>query len=92
MSKRWALRREPVRTETLRNVLQLLLEWGLVALLANDKLSIDTLLRDVEVLDIEETIFADGLDEVLSEFLLSLWRTVKAEIDSYKVCPVKILL
>ena len=92
MSKSRALRREPVRTETLRNVLQLLLEWGLVELLANGKLPIDTLLRDVEILDIEETIFADGLDEVLSEFLLSLWRTVKAEIDSYKVCPVKILL
>lgn len=61
-------------------------------MLADSKLPIDTLLRDVEVLHIEEPVLAHSLDEALRELFVALWRAVEAEVDGDKVGPIEILL
>lgn len=80
------------RTEALGSILQLLVQRRLVQVLADGKLPVDTLLRDVEVLYIEEPVLAHSLDEALRELLLALWRAVEAEVDGDKVSPIEVLL
>ena len=79
-------------TEALRDVLELLLEGQLVKLFAKCELAVDALLRDVEVLHVEEPILADGLDERLRELLLALGRREEAEVESEQRRPVEVLL
>lgn len=52
-------------TETVRDVFELLLERKLVEALSERELPVHLLLRDVEVLHIEEPILSDGLNESL---------------------------
>ena len=58
----------------------------------NGELSVDMLLRNVEVLDVEEAIFTNGLDQSLCELLPAFWGAVKAKVDRDQICPVEILL
>jgi len=68
----------------------LLLEREVVQVTTDRKLVVDTLLRDVEVLDVEEAFLANGGDEGTSEFLLAFWGRVEGEIDGDQVGPVKV--
>ena len=65
------------RTKSLWDVLQLLLERSLVESLAERELTVDALLRDVEVLHVEETFLADGVNEGLCELLLAFCSAVQ---------------
>jgi len=56
----------------LDGVLFLLLEWEIVKVTTDSKLAVDTLLRDVEVLDVEEAPLSNGGDEGMGELLLAL--------------------
>lgn len=49
-------------------------------------------LRDVEVLYIEEAILANSFDECLSELVFAFRSIEEGEIDGNEVGPVKILL
>ena len=80
------------RTEVLRHILQLFLDRELVELLAERELAVDTLLRDVEVLHVEEAVLANALDERLRELLLALRGGIKTEVERDKVRPVQIFL
>ena len=80
------------RTEVLRHILQLFLDRELVELLAERELAVDTLLRDVEVLHVEEAVLANSLDERLRELLLALRGGIKTEVERDKVCPVQMFL
>ena len=64
----------------------------LVELLADRELAVDALLRDVEVLHVEEAILANGPDELRSELLVALRGAVPAEVESDEVGPVEVLL
>ena len=57
-------------------VLQLLLKRQVVELAAKSKLSIDFLLADVEVLDVEKANMLSSVGQLFSELLLAL-RSVK---------------
>ena len=74
----------------LDSVLLLLLEWEIVKVTADSELVVDTLLGDVEVLDIEETLLANGSDKGTSELLLALRGRVEGEVDGDQVGPVKV--
>ena len=76
----------------MRDILELLLEGGLVQLLANSELSVDALLRDVEVLHVEEPVLPDGLDERLRELLVPFRRSVQAEVKRNEIRPREVLL
>lgn len=79
-------------TEALGNILQLLLHRQVVETLSNRELAVDALLRDIEVLHVEEPIFAHALDECLGELLLALGRAEQAKVEGDEVRPVKIFL
>ena len=74
----------------LDSVLLLLLEWEIVKVTADSELVVDALLGDVEVLDIEETLLANGGDKGTSELLLALRGRVEGEVDGDQVGPVKV--
>ena len=74
----------------LDSVLLLLLEWEIVKVTADSELVVDALLGDVEVLDIEETLLANGSDKGTSELLLALRGRVEGEVDGDQVGPVKV--
>lgn len=80
------------RTKSLWDVLQLLLERSLVEFLAERELTVDALLRDVEVLHVEEAMFADSGDEGLRELLFAFWRVEQSQVDGRKICPFELLL
>lgn len=83
---------DSARTQAIGNVLQLLLKRCVVEFLANGKLTVDAFLGDVEVLDVEEAILANGLDEGLCELFLAFGSVVEAEIDGDEVRPLEISL
>ena len=66
-------------------ILQLLLRWDLIEALANGELTINSLLRDVKVLDIKEALLANALKQYLRELLLAFGSTVQREVDRQKV-------
>lgn len=80
------------RTKSLWDVLQLLLERSLVEFLAERELTVDALLRDVEVLHVEEAMFANSGDEGLRELLLAFWRVEQSQVDGRKICPFELFL
>ena len=49
-------------------------------------------MRDVEVLHVEEAVFAHGPDELRSELLVTLRGAIRAEVESDEVGPVEVLL
>ena len=49
-------------------------------------------LRNVKVLDVEKALLAQGLDEGLGEFLLSLGSAILGKVKSDKLRPVEIFL
>ena len=55
----------------LDGVLLLLFEWEIIKVTADSKLAVDTLLRDIEVLDVEETFLANSGDEGAGKLLLA---------------------
>ena len=73
-------------------MLLLLLEWEIVKVTADGELAVYALLGDVEVLDIEETLLANGGDEGASELLPAFWSGVEGEVDGDQVGPVKVSL
>jgi hypothetical protein len=54
-------------------VLQLLLKRQVIELATKSKLSIDFLLADIEVLDVEEANVLSCICQLLSKLLLALW-------------------
>lgn len=81
-----------LHTEALRDILEFLFDRDVVKTLANGKLAVNSLLRDVKVLHVEETILANALNECLRELLLALGGAEQAEVQSDEICPVKIFL
>ena len=79
-------------TEAGRYVFQFLLEGEVIQLLADGELAVHALLRDIEVLDVEEAILARGLDESLRKLLLALGCGQEREVESDEVRPVEVLL
>lgn len=82
----------PLLTKSLRDILELLIQRGLVQLFADGELTVYTLLRDVEVLHVEEPILADRLNERLRKLLLALWGVVQTQVDGDQVRPIKVCL
>ena len=70
----------------------LLIKRKFIKLFPQCKLSINTLLRNVEVLHVEETILANSLDESVRELLVPLGRSIQTEVESDEVRPIKVLL
>lgn len=68
----WDITIELSLVESLCGVLLFLPEWEIVKVTTDSKLAIDTLLGDVEVLDAEEALLANGGDEGACELLLAL--------------------
>lgn len=71
-------------------MLLLFLEWEIVKVTADGELAVYALLGDVEVLDVEETLLANGGDEGVGELLLALRGGVEGEVDGDQVGPVKV--
>ena len=71
-------------------MLPLFLEWEIVKVTADGELAVYALLGDVEVLDVEETLLANGGDEGVGELLLALRGGVEGEVDGDQVGPVKV--
>ena len=71
-------------------MLLFLLESEIVKVTSDGKLAIDTLLGDVEVLDVEKAFLAHGSDEGTGELLLALRGGVEGEVDGDQVSPVKV--
>ena len=67
-----------------------LLKREIIKVTTNRKLAVDTLLGDVEVLDVEEALLANGGDEGAGKFLPALRGGVEGEVDGDQVGPVKI--
>lgn len=80
------------RTYTSRDIFPLFLERKFIKLPTQCKLPIHTLLRDVEVFDIEEALVTQSRDQNLCLLLLSLLCAEATEIDGDQVCPVKVFL
>ena len=76
--------------EPFDGVLSLFLEWEIVKVATDSKLTVDTLLRDIEVLDVEEPLLSNGGDEGAGEFFLAFRSGVEREVDGGQVCPVKV--
>jgi hypothetical protein len=68
----------------------LLFEWEIVKVTTDGKLAVYTFLGDVEVLDVEEALLADGSDEGTGELLLALRGGAQREVDCDQVGPVKV--
>ena len=49
-------------------------------------------MRNVKVIDIEKALLAQGLDEGMGEFLLSLGSAILGKVESDKLGPVEIFL
>ena len=58
-----------------------LLKREIIKVTTNRKLAVDTLLGDVEVLDVDEVPLANGSDEGTGELLLAFWGGVEGEVD-----------
>jgi hypothetical protein len=69
-------------------VLQLLLKRQVVELAAQSELSVDFLLADREVLDVEEADMLGSIGQLLDEVLLALWSVKQAQVKSDKLGPV----
>ena len=67
-----------------------LFEWEIIEGATDSKLAVDVLLGDVEVLDVEEALLANGSDEGACELLLALRCGVEGEVDGDQVGPVKV--
>ena len=67
-----------------------LLEWETIEVTTNRELAVDTLLGDVEILDVEEALLANSGDEGAGELLPALRSGIEGEVDGDQVGPVKI--
>ena len=62
-----------------------LLEQEIINVTTDCILAVDTLPRDVEVLDVDEIPLANGSDEGTGELLLAIWGGVEGEVDGDQV-------
>ena len=62
-----------------------LLEQEIINVTTDGILAVDTLLGDVEVLDVDEIPLANGGDEGTGELLLAFWDGVEGEADGDQV-------
>ena len=74
----------------LDSVLLLLLEWEIVKVTADSILAVDTFLGDVEVLDVEEPLLANGSNEGVGELLLAFRGGVEGEVDGDQIGPIEV--
>ena len=74
----------------LDRVLFLLLEWEIVKVTADSILAVDTFLGDVEVLDVEEPLLANGSNEGVGEHLLAFRGGVEGEVDCDQIGPIEV--
>ena len=63
---------------------------GSVKVAADSILAVDTLLGDVEVLDVEETLLVNGGDEGAGELLLASRDGVEGKVDGDQIGPIEI--
>ena len=78
--------------EPLDGVLSLLIEWEIVKVATDSKLTVDTLLGDIEVLDVEEALLANGSGEGAGELLLAFRSRVEGDINGDQISPVEVSL
>ena len=76
--------------EPLDGVFLFLLEREIIKVTTNRKLMVDTLLGDVEILEVEEALLANGGDEGAGKLLPAFRGGVEGEVDGDQVGPVKI--
>lgn len=69
-------------------VLEFLLQRQSIELPSKGKLSVDLLLRDVEVFDVKEANFRDGMVQLLDELLFAARPVELAEVEGDKFRPV----
>lgn len=74
----------------LDGVLLFLSEREIVKVTTDSKLAIDTFLGDVEVLDVEEALLANGGDEGAGQLVLALRSGIEGKVDGDQFGPVKI--
>lgn len=85
----WAVTVVVATHESIRIVvLELLFERQRVELASQSELSIHLLLGDVEVLDVEEAHFGDGVIQLFDEFFLAAGLVELAQVESDELRPV----
>ena len=89
-SASWDIAIELSLVKTLDRVFLLFLEREIVKVAADSKLAVDALLGDVEILDVEEALLANGSNQGPCEFRLSFRGVAQGKIDCDQVGPVKI--
>lgn len=89
-SASWDIAIELSLVKTLDRVFLLFLEREIVKVAADSKLAVDALLGDVEILDVEEALLANGSNQRPCEFRLSFRGVAQGKIDCDQVGPVKI--
>lgn len=90
MVYRFYVRNEEINrlTEAFCDILALLFQREVEEFIPKTKLPVHAILRNIEVLHVEETLLADGLDESLGELLLSLRSIVKAKVHGNEISPI----
>jgi hypothetical protein len=73
-------------------VLELLFQRQFVELPSESKLSVDFFLADAEVLHIEEADMLCSVGELFGQLLLAVWSIKQAEVESYKLGPVDLMI
>lgn len=73
-------------------VLELLLQRQVIEFPSEGKLSVDFFLADVEVLHIEEADMLCSVGELFGQLLLAVWSVEEAEVESYQLGPVDLMI
>jgi hypothetical protein len=73
-------------------ILELLLQRQFVELPSESKLSVDFFLADAKVLHIEEADMLRGVSELFGQLLLAVWSIEEAQVESYQLGPVDLVI
>jgi hypothetical protein len=73
-------------------VLELLFQRKIIKLPSESKLSVNLFLTDAKVLHIEETDMLCSVSELFGQLLLAVWSIEEAQIESYKLSPVHLMI
>jgi hypothetical protein len=73
-------------------VLELLLQRQVIELPSKGKLTVDFFLADAKVLHIEEADMLRSVSELFCQLLLAVWSIEEAEVESYQLGPVDLMI
>ena len=73
-------------------VLELLLQRQVIELSPKSELPVDFFLADAEVLHIEEADMLCSVGKLFCQLLLAVWSIEEAEVESYQLGPVDLMI